>query len=145
MKKRKLKIGMLVLTALLLVGMAQVGLAGPLEGTGTKIRETCQGIWDNFTPEQQEEVEAAREEFRNMKEELHEAYPAPRGELQEEFQSRKAELREALLEAMPAELREQLQEKMEARHGNHNGERMQIRQEKLTGERKGGGAGPSER
>ena len=93
----------LVLAALLLVGMTQVGFAA-VEETGTRFAERCREIWADLSPEQREQAEEARDEFRAQMEALREEYRAKKDALREEF-----------LSQLPEEAREALQERMAAR------------------------------
>jgi predicted Holliday junction resolvase-like endonuclease len=99
----KRKAVILVVALLLVAGLAQVGFAALDNNSGT-FREKCAEIWANLSPEQQEQVEAAREEHREQMQAL-----------REEFQARRAALREEFLQKLPEEVRAQVEERMAAR------------------------------
>lgn len=111
------KIVVLVLAAVLVLGVASVGFAAT-EDLGPRFTEACLEFLDNLSPEQQEQVEEAREEFRTKMEVSREEFRMKRVALQEEF-----------LGQLPDEVRAEIEARMEAReewrngkmHGNCNG------------------------
>lgn len=107
----KRKAAVLVVAALLLVGMTQVGFAA-VEENGTRFKEACLEILANLSPEQQEQVEEAREDFREQMEAL-----------REEFHTKRAALRGEFLETLPEEVRSVMEERMAAREERQNGKR----------------------
>lgn len=104
----KRKAVILVLTACIILAFAQIGFTA-MEENRTRLREDCQEPCVNLTPEEREQVEAARDEFREQMEALH-----------EEFQMRKDALRGEFLEKLPADVRVEIEGKMSTRKERHN-------------------------
>ncbi|MEW5784689.1 MAG: periplasmic heavy metal sensor [Bacillota bacterium] len=112
----KRKAAIFIVVALLLVGLTQVGFAATGdESPGGRFKEACQDLWANLSPEQQEQAEAAHEEYREQV-----------NALREEFQTKHAALRDDFLNKLPAEVREQMEEMMAAR-GERRGGKMHSR------------------
>lgn len=119
----KRTIAIIAIAVVLLAVLVQAGYAATLGGGHTLERRqggpgTCQGLCycADLSPEEQEQVRAARKECREKMEGL-----------REDFRSRQQSLREECLEKLPEALREQVQERAAARDGQGCGGGMQGR------------------
>lgn len=113
--KVKRKVVILTIAVMLIAGITQVGFAE----SGERIREACRDFLENLTPEQQQQVDQAREQYRADSEELKEDYRAKRTQLRENFFNELPEEAREHFEERMNEKAERRAAKMENRGGGH--------------------------
>ncbi len=73
----KSKLGIFLVVALLLMGVTSVGFAAiPEEGPAADFKDACMGFFENLSPEDQDALEEAREEFAGQREEIRQNFLA---------------------------------------------------------------------